>query len=392
MLDVKSLEEMSKKFMEECENMEKDYEYFLKELEDTNKGIEDTIVRNGYIRFPNDLDIYGYGKDGELNNKYLCYTPNIPKILEKDKDDIAIVSGFGATNTPTVGTLSMMLKLLELQKKTGIYTYCIINDLGSINARNIDVNKVMNLTVRFEEFLLKMGFDTTTGEIRTHNDLDHARTFSLVARGVKLEDFASNGEATDDTYKRLNLKGNDFSVMIDHVYTATDVLLPIFKDHKSGIIIPCGLEEYYHANIGGIALGRLMQDETIRKMLPEDIEVGAIYSKLIKGFYPYFKQSKSIVDSSVNLGNTKEEISNKIMNTDDRDEQVILDMIKLASDFNNDKILDAIIAYTYRNKDKKRWEKVKEDYVEYFTSIKDIWDSCKEPELELKEKIYCKRR
>ena len=382
------IKELAKKYNKTTEEMEKDIQTFLKELEDTNKGIENCIETNGYLRFPNSLNIFGYGENEELNDKFLCYTPNIPNILKKNKDDIAIVSGFGATNTPTVGTLSMILKLIEIQARTELYTYCIINDLGSINARNIDANKVLDLTNKFKEFILKMGFDEKHGEIRTHNDLDHARTFSIVSRAVKLDDFMSNGEATDDTYKRLNLKGNDFSVLVDHVYTATDVLLPILKDGKSGIIVPCGLEEYYHANIGGIALGRLMEDESIKTLIPDDVQVGAVYSKLVKGFFPYFKQSKSIPNSSVNLGDTKDQIYDKIVNTIEEDEKVVLDMISLASNYDRETIGKAIVAFNNRFKDYETWKKVKESYVEYFISVKDIWDSCSEKTLTLREKLY----
>ena len=382
------IEQLAQKYHKSYEEMESDIKVFLKELEETNKGIDNTINSNGYIRFPNDMTIFGYGENGELNNKYLCYTPNIPNILKKDKKDIAIVSGFGATNTPTVGTLSMILKLIEIQARTELYTYCIINDLGSINARNIDINKVLDLTAKFKEFILKMGFNISNGEIRTHNDIDHARTFSLVSRAINLGDFVSNGEVTDDTYKRLNLKGNDFSVLVDHVYTATDVLLPILKDGKSGIIVSCGLEEFYHANIGGIALGRLMEDSSVRTIIPDDVEVGAIYSKLVKGFYPYFKQSKSIPNSSVNLGDTKDEIYSKIMMTIDEDEQVVMDMIALASDFDQSFIGRAIEAFNHRDKDYASWKKFKETYVEYFTSVKDIWDSCESKQLTLRQKLY----
>ena len=384
----KEIELLAKKYNKTYEEMEQDIKIFVHELEETNKKIEETIVRNGYIRFPDELDIFGYGKEGELNNKYLCYTPNISKILNKNKDEIAIVSGFGATNTPTVGTLSMILKLIEIQARTELYTYCIINDLGSLNARNIDVNKVLDLTERFKEFILKMGFNKLNGEIRTHNDIDHARTFSIVSRAVKLADFEYNGEATDDTYNRLNLKGNDFSVLVDHVYTATDVLLPILKDGKSGIIVPCGLEEYYHANIGGIALGRLMKDPNISTLIPNDVEVGALYSKLVKGFYPYFKQSKSIPNSSVNLGDTKEEIYDKIVLTSEKDEEVILEMIRLASNYDNERIGNAISAFNRRDKDYASWCKIKKEYADYFIAIKETWDSCEAPQKTLKQKLY----
>ena len=379
---------MAQKYHKTFDEMKNDIEIFVKELKETNQGIEDTIIKNGYLRFPADLDIYGYGKNGELNDKYLCYTPNIPKILEKDKKDIGIVSGFGATNTPTVGTLSVILKLIELQNKTDLYTYCIVSDLGSMNARNIDIKKVLDLTEKFKEFIVKMGFNTKNGEIRTHNDLDHARTFSIIARALCLNDFLSNGEATDDTYKRLNLKGNDFSVLVDHVYTAADVMLPIFRDGKSGIIVPCGLEEYYHTNIGGIAFERLMQDESIKELIPKDVMIGNLYSKLIKGFYPYFKQSKSIPNSSVNLGNTKDEIVDKIINCSNRDEEVILDMITLASNYSKEKINIAIDAFKNRDRDYKRWYEIKKEYIDYFMSIKETWDSCSESNLCLKKKLY----
>ena len=233
--------------MESCEKIVSDFaeknncsideaksqiDLLIKESRQTNLGISNAIKSNGYISFPNGLTIGKYGKNGELNSKYLCYTPNIKKIIEMDKKDVAIVSGFGATNSPTIGTLSMMIKLIELQKNTGFYTYVIINDLGSINARRLDPKYVIRLTDHFKDFLLKLGFDEKNGEIRTHNDLDHARTFSLVASTIKINDFSTNTEATDDTYNRLKLRGNDFSAMIDHVYTATDVLLPILKDKK----------------------------------------------------------------------------------------------------------------------------------------------------------------
>ena len=149
------------------EEATKQIDLLIKETELTNAGIDKTITTNGYIRFPNDLTVFSYGDNGELNNKYLCYTPNIKNILKFNKKDIAIVSGFGATNSPTIGTISMMLKLIDLQRKTNLYTYVIINDLGSINTRKIDPKYVLRLTDHFKDFLIKLGFDTRNGEIRT---------------------------------------------------------------------------------------------------------------------------------------------------------------------------------------------------------------------------------
>lgn len=381
--------------MESCEKIVSDFaeknncsideaksqiDLLIKESRQTNLGISNAIKSNGYISFPNGLTIGKYGKNGELNSKYLCYTPNIKKIIEMDKKDVAIVSGFGATNSPTIGTLSMMIKLIELQKNTGFYTYVIINDLGSINARRLDPKYVIRLTDHFKDFLLKLGFDEKNGEIRTHNDLDHSRTFSLVASTIKINDFSTNTEATDDTYNRLKLRGNDFSAMIDHVYTATDVLLPILKDKKKGIIVPCGLEEFYHANIGGIALERMKKSGLYDDFIPEDVEIGALYSKLIDGFYPYFKQSKSIENASLYLGDSKKIIKDKIMSCLDCNERVIIQMIEQGTDWTDEEKKLALMAFDNRLENNDLWKSVKQKFCDWFISVKDIWDSYKENE------------
>lgn len=51
------------------------------------------------------------------------------------------------------------------------------------------------------------------GEIRTHNYHNHARVFSLVSSVLTTGDLFENIEVTNDTYKRLQLLGNDFSKM-----------------------------------------------------------------------------------------------------------------------------------------------------------------------------------
>lgn len=367
--------EFAKKEKCSLNEAKKQIKLLIKETTQTNLGINNTIDKNGYIRFPNDLSIFNYGKKGELNRKYLCYTPNIKNILKFDKKDIAIVSGFGATNSPTIGTLSMMLKLIELQRTTKIYAYVIINDLGSINARKIDPVYVLELTEHFKDFLIKLGFDSKNGEIRTHNDLDHARTFSLIASTIKIEDFAVNTEATDDTYNRLNLRGNNFSAMVDHLYTATDVLLPILKDKKRGIIIPCGLEEFYHANIGGIALERMKKLDFYKSFIPKNVEVGALYSKLIDGFYPYFKQSKSIKNASIYLGDSQKVIKDKIMNCLECNECVIMQMIQQGTNWTQKEIEEAQKTYNNRKNNSVDWIETKQKFYKWFIEIKKIWDS-----------------
>ncbi len=351
------------------------FKHLLNELVKMKRGISNTIRRNGYIKFPNDFIFFGYGKNNELNDKFLCYTPNLKKIVKLKKSDIVIVSGVGATNPPTMGTMSEILNLLDLQKKTHIYLHFIVNDLGSINARNISIEKVLNLTEQYINFMKKLGFDEKYGEIVTHNDWDHQRIFALVARAVSLADFNNNTEVTDETYDRLELRGRDFPVLIDHVFTATDVLYPIIKHKKRGVVVVSGLDEFYHANIGGIALERMKKDKDLRGLIPRDIQVGAIYSRIIRGIYPYFKQSKSIPNSSVNLGLSEQQIKKRIMNCEEKDEKMILEMIELSSSWDREKIIDAKNKFKNRHAESDEWLEVKKTYLDEILCFKKIWDS-----------------
>lgn len=66
------------------------------------------------------MTISNYGKEGELNLKYLC-SDNLDKISNVDIKDLALVTGFGPTNSPTAGTLSMIFRIIEMQKNRNIY-------------------------------------------------------------------------------------------------------------------------------------------------------------------------------------------------------------------------------------------------------------------------------
>ncbi len=49
-----------------------------------------------------------------------------------------IVTGYGPTNAPTVGTLSAMLATKQLQDRTRLPATLIVSDLGAWNSRNVD--------------------------------------------------------------------------------------------------------------------------------------------------------------------------------------------------------------------------------------------------------------
>ena len=375
-LTEEELKEIAKKSNKTIEEVANDYKYALKDLEYSLNKINSIIDTHSYKRLPDNIDILGYGVNGELNDKYSCYD-GIKEINEFSKSELAIVTGFGPTNAPTAGTLSSIFKALELQKQTGIYTHIIVSELSALNSRQKPLDELFEYTNQFINFIKKLGFDEKNGEIRTHNFLDHSRTFSIISSVFKVSDF-TDGEAMDEMYKRLNILGNDYSTMVSQAYTVADIVLPIIRDKKKGVIVPAGLEEHLYPFLARVAIERIKNKTGgINNLVDKDAKVGALYGKLIGGLFPYVKMSKSIKDSSINLGDTIEEIYSKIVDCGSRNEEVILQMMILASNWEQDIINNAKKAFENRNNNYEEWLYFKKKYYKFFIEIKKLWDDSK---------------
>ena len=207
--------------------------------------------------------------------------------------------------------------------------------------------------------------------------MDHSRTFSIISSVFKVSDF-TDGEAMDEMYKRLNILGNDYSTMVSQAYTVADIVLPIIRDKKKGVIVPAGLEEHLYPFLARVAIERIKNKTGgINNLVDKDAKVGALYGKLIGGLFPYVKMSKSIKESSINLGDTIEEIYSKIVDCGSRNEEVILQMMILASNWEQDIINNAKKAFENRNNNYEEWLYFKKKYYKFFIEIKKLWDDSK---------------
>ncbi len=375
-LTEKELKEVAKKNNKTIEEVANDYKYALKDLEYSLKEINSIIEKNNYKTDFNNINIKGYGKNDELKNKYICYD-NIEKANTYNIDDMAIVTGFGPTSAPTAGTLSSIFKVLELQRETGIYTHIIISELSALNSRQKPLDDLFLYTKQFISFIKKLGFDESNGEIRTHNFLDHSRIFSIISSVFKISDFIG-GEVTDEMYKRLNLLGNDYSTIVSQVYTVADIVLPIIRDKKKFVIVPAGLEEHLYPYLARVSVERIKSKSGgINNLIEKDATVCALYGKLISGLFPYVKMSKSIKESSINLGDTKEEIYQKIVECGKRNEEVILQMIVLASNWKSSEVHMATKAFENMENNYDEWLKYKIKYYNFFIELKQLWDDSK---------------
>lgn len=374
--ELEELKSIAKNTNKTVEEVVQDYKYALKDLEYSTNKIHSIIDKYNYSRSLQNVSIGSYGARGELADKYICHD-RLDEFSRMDPEDLAIVTGFGPTSAPTAGTLSSIFKAIELQKETGIYTHIIISELSALNSRQKPFDELLAYTYQFIHFIKNVGFDENNGEIRTHNFIDHSRTFSIISSVFKMDDFIE-GEAMDGTYKRLNILGNDYSTMVSQAYTVADIVLPLMRDKKRGVIVPAGLEEHLYPYLARVAIERIKQKGGgLNSLIANDAKVGAIYGKLIGGLFPYVKMSKSISKSSINLGDANEEIEDKIMNCGVRNENVILQMMTLASNWNHQEIMEAKAIFKNKENDSASWNRLKKKYCEFFIEIKKIWDESK---------------
>lgn len=106
-------------------------------------------------------------------------------------------------------------------------------------------------------------------------------------------------------------------------------------------------------------------------------------------FTPYFKQSKSIENASIYLGDSKETIKDNIMCCFECNEYDILKMIEQGTNWTDKEIEDARTAFKNKLVSPNDWKSTKQKFCNWFISIKEIWDFYKEnTNLDLTELLY----
>jgi|YNPBryulayer2012_1023412.scaffolds.fasta_scaffold01510_2 tryptophanyl-tRNA synthetase len=316
-----------------------------------------------------------------LSGKFFCHD-RLDKFGEVPIEKRAIVAGFGPTNPPTAGTLSVLLKTISLQRETGCYTEIVVSNLGAYLSRNVEWDYIETITKRFLDFICYCGFDLTKGRIRTHIDKENLGISSFLSENIfTMADFDSNREATEELYGTMNLLGPRLGIIVDTTYTVSDIIKPLFNSRlvkeepheKERILVIAGIEEHYFVRLARIAIERIGH-RFPGQYISENAEVSALYGRLIPGLAPYPKMSKSIPDSSISLGDSQHTIMDKIMQCAEENERVILEMMTQASNWSQERISSAFCAFSNRHKNPLVWKLMKEEYALHFIEISSAWD------------------
>ena len=301
-------------------------------------------------------------------------------------EEQAIVTGFGPTNAPTAGTLSVLLKTLNLQRSIGCDAEIIVSDLGAFLSRNKSWHELQDLTDVFLSFIRDLAGDTPKVQIRSHIDKDNLSISSFVNEHIlDTPAFLANKEATELLYDELGLLGSRLGVIADSTYTVSDIIKPFFKGSivassihsRRRVLVIAGVEEHYFPRLARIALTRLTDEFGDAYTPSVDINVSALYTRLIPGFAPYPKMSKSIPASGLFLDDDESTIFRKILETGTDVDRCVIEMICQASNWSAEEISAAKHAFNFATTDTETWRKTKLRYAETFCGFAASWSKAK---------------
>ena len=339
----------------------------------SGNALEDQARKRGY-KPVRDLTRLQRLKDLDyLDDKFLCQD-HANCFNDVTPDKAHIVTGFGPTNAPTGGTLSVILKARSLMQETGTEMTIIISNVGAWCSRQVSPQVIGYYTGRFLDFIEALGIARRGLSLRTHEDVDILSIAGLLTRFLTAADFEENKEATTELYGRLGLLGNQFGVWTDTAYTVADILEPILRRDKQRVLVLAGIEESYFTELARIALRR-MEEQYPGVFIKQPAAIGAMYTRLIGGLHPYPKMSKSIPASAINLENSEPELVGKILQGPTENDPILLQMMVLASDWSASTLKEVRWAFEHRHDDNRAWNECKQKYFEYFLGLKRTWDS-----------------
>lgn len=310
---------------------------------------------------------------GPLDRRF-SHADQADEVLDPDGDgSLAVVTGFGPTNAPTAGTLSVMLGIVELQQRLGVPVTVVISELGAWNSRRVPWARLEAVRDQMLSFLQVIGFDTGRGVLRSHMDFGNLARAGKIARFLSRQDFLDHRESLLELYDEQGLLGSEVGVTVDSLYTVADVLGPV-EDGARRVLMVSGLEEAYFTQLSRLVLDR--QAAAGDLSLGWNATIGALYFRVLEGMGGYPKMSKSIPASSIHLGMPAEELALRVLSGDEASQAALLSAIQLSSGWPEEQISEARSAYADRALSPGRWRAVKAAYLTALSGFAEQWASC----------------
>lgn len=314
---------------------------------------------------------------GPLTRRF-THHDQLQNILPLDPDrPLAVVTGFGPTNAPTAGTLSVMLGVIELQRHLRVPMTVVVSELGAWNSRNVPWSQLTAVRDQMFSFMRAIGLDSQTEfapvQMRSHTDPANLVRCGRIARFLSRQDFLDHHEDLVDLYQDHGLLGSEVGLTVDALYTVADILGPA-EEGAARVLMLSGVEESYFTELSRLVLQR--QNEAGDLSLGWNVELGALYFRVLEGLRGYPKMSKSIPASGIHLGMDDDEIAGRILADNEASQRPLLSAIELSSGWTMPEIDQARTAFQRRRQEPADWALTKQRFTESFTTYAKLWREC----------------
>lgn len=329
---------------------------------------KEVIDKYGYNAFdfkPIDFDISHLDKKA-LNQRWLCHFDGEPfSQAINNKEKAIVTTGVGLSGSPHMGTISQMMRAVFLQEQ-GFNVQFVLGDLDSYNARFQPYPVVKARAEQYKEFITNLGFSEEKGILRSQdNNPEVCRTAYLISRCLTDEDFLNAEEDLSELYQKQGAyPGIKYPVKQAINLMVADFIHLGMADKNKSVMVMLGLEEHLYV--------RIAKDVIKRMKIP--FHLGAMYSKIIKGFNGFPKMSKSIPGSSINVDMNIDQIRHKLQYEEGDyskpDDSVAYQMMCAVSNYTP---RDLSILHEKCSVGGRYWSAAKDEYAEYLDSVFKKW-------------------
>lgn len=263
------------------------------------------LAEFGYTPFDlRQFDFTLAGLDADtLNARYLCHHHG-KLYLHAAPQRRIITTGFGMSGFPHLATVSQILKMTEFQRG-GEHCQIVLGDLDAYNGKVKPYTEVRELAERFEEYSLRLGFNTKNGVIRSQEGYTPAlEAMYLLGRYVEQADFDAAEEDNHAYYAARGLVDSTmtFRRALSLTLMAAD-FIALGQDYDA-VLVMLGVDEHRYVRFAQEVRNRM--DENIP--LRANFTLSAAYTRMNRGFGGHPKFSKSIPGSAIDVTTTAEDV------------------------------------------------------------------------------------
>lgn len=337
----------------------------------TEKYYTDVIEQYGYDPFSFGRFDFNIGTvtESELNLRYLCHQ-NAHKYLQTPQKKRLVLTGFGMSGVPHLGSISQIIRLISFQD-AGENCELILGDLDAYNGRGMPITEANELAHKFREFAKSLGLNKPNSTIRIQSESpQEILNFYLLGKYSTDDNLAKYEEDIHDLYVSSGIVSADlnFPRRMSLMLMVSDFISAGQKyDSVMGII---GIDEHKYVLYAKEIQSRLLKKES---GLRPDFNLSCIYNRLNKGFGDYPKMSKSFPESGIKVTDSPEKITSLLRDEPTPEnpyDSLIFQLMIQLHYLKHDRVEEMIATYGT-----SEWHEEVEKFTAFIIGITELWDN-----------------